>query len=247
VVVNVYRLTRAVAPVLAGLLRHEGADGSSDLPAKPVVVAANHASYLDPWCIAYPLPRLDPFRFLINEQWYRRDTLWTWFFRRNHVIPTVEGDPVRTILNVTDALDQGAAVGFFPEGRIARDGRVREGRPGLGWIAALSGAPVVPCGLRGTFETLPQGAWRPRRRGIRLRVGDPLRFPQSPCVAPSPEAVRRFVGDVMERICRLAGQPERIPHARLRREPADLRAALRDALGARCRPDGAREARPGAG
>ena len=42
-------------------------------------------------------------------------------------------------------------------------GLVAEAKPGVGMLAVMSGAPVVPAYVSGTLEALPKGAVRPRR------------------------------------------------------------------------------------
>jgi 1-acyl-sn-glycerol-3-phosphate acyltransferase len=87
---------------------------------------------------------------------------------------------------------------------------------GIGWAAALTGVPVVPAALRGSFEVLPRDHRWPRPGRIELRIGPPRVFPAPATVVPDPGAVRDFVGDVMEDLCRLAGQPERTDAVRPR-------------------------------
>lgn len=182
--------------------------GADRVPVEgPVLLAANHASYLDPWLLAALFPR-NPIRFLINDSWYDRSVVWRAFFRSHGVIVARRGDYRATIRRVVGALSCGDVVGVFPEGRLSTDGRPSPARSGVGLMAAESGAPVVPCGLRGAFDLLPRHRRLPRRHPVSLHIGTPIAFPGAPLVKPEAGAVRDFAEAVMREIQRLSGHPE---------------------------------------
>ena len=180
------------------------------LPARdqPVLIAANHSSFLDPWVVGSVDPRRE-IHFLINERWYHRSRLWTALFDAWGVLPASSRSPWETIERVVGALERGQSVGIFPEGRISPDGKIGRGRPGIAWMAALSGCPVVPCGLRGVFEVLPKGRRLPRRHPVSIHIGRPMVFADGPVSAPNRSQLHDFAGRLMARICELAGQGER--------------------------------------
>lgn len=184
-------------------------------PEGPLIIATNHSSFIDPWLVVSYVPR-NPIRYLVTARWYYRSTFWKWFFDENACVPAALEDPVETIGRSVEALRDGAAVGIFPEGRISYDGKIQRGRAGIGWAAALTGAPVVPAAIRGSFHVLPRHRRFPRPGRIEIRLGEPCTFPGGPTRNPDPGAVRDFVGDLMAEICRLAGQEERIELARPR-------------------------------
>jgi 1-acyl-sn-glycerol-3-phosphate acyltransferase len=150
------------------------------------------------------MPRRN-FRNLINANWYGRSPFWTWMFDRCGAIPIAPGDTMETCRRVIHALADGDAVCIFPEGRISRDGKLNRGRLGIGYMAAMSGAPVLPCGLRGNFEALPHHRRMPRRHPIRIRLGEPMIFPGSPTLQPDKYDVAVFLEGLMERIRILSG------------------------------------------
>ncbi len=214
--------TRVLIPAGRWFFRGSRVVGGDRVPPEgPVLAAFNHASFLDPWFVGMLFPRL-PIRFLITEQWYWRNRFWTAFFAGYGTIPTSERRPAETILRVVDALARGELVGIFPEGRISHDGRMNEVRHGVGWIAALSGAPVLPCGLRGDYAALPRQRRFPRRHPVELFVGRPLRFPGGPVARPAPAAVHAFTCEVAAEIARLAGQEDRVDAVLPPREPRDI-------------------------
>ena len=177
-------------------------------PSGPLLVAMNHASYLDPWFLGATFPRA-PIRWLINERWYYRSRIWTVAFRAWGVIPVATGHPVETVGRVVAALQTSDVVGVFPEGRISSDGKPSPGRSGVGWMAARSGVPVVPCGLRGSFQALPRQKYIPTRHPLELHIGEPMRFPGAPVPSPKPAEIQAFVADLMGSIRQLALQDSR--------------------------------------
>jgi len=189
--------------------------GAENVPATgPVLLASNHTSYVDPWFLGGVFPR-GPIRFLINDSWFERSRGWRFVFEANGVIPAVTGDPIETVRRVTAALAEGAVVGVFPEGRISRDGRMSRGRLGVGWMAAASGAPVVPCAVRGAFDSIPRHKRLPRRRPVHVHIGEPIRFPGAPVARPDSSEVQKFMGDLMRTIRTLAGHEDALPESAL--------------------------------
>jgi 1-acyl-sn-glycerol-3-phosphate acyltransferase len=62
----------------------------------------------------------------------------------------------------------------FPEGTRSRTGELLPFKNAPFGLAIAAQVPVVPIYIHNTFEILPKGAWRLRRRPIRLFVGPPI-------------------------------------------------------------------------
>src|SRR4051794_15103658 len=74
---------------------------------------------------------------------------------------------VPTIRTVLDRLARGRVVGIFPEGRL-RPGALsmihtRQMKPGIGRIAKLANAPIVPCAIVDSAMYWNVKSWLPRR------------------------------------------------------------------------------------
>jgi len=103
------------------------------------------------------------------------------------------------------ALEQGHALGIYPEGTRSRDGLLHRGHTGVAQLAMMTGAPVVPVGLIGTDRIQPVGARVPRPfRRAEVRFGPPL----DPSAYGGPARRRRqlLTGDLMEAVRQLCGR-----------------------------------------
>ncbi len=199
--------------------------GAEHVPTEGgLVLTPNHTSFADPWFIAMISPR-KPIRYLINEESYKKSRVGKVIFDSLGVIGQVR-NPALTIFSVVDSLERGEVVGVFPEGRVSHDGLMTRCQHGIGWIAALSGKPVVPTGLKGMFEAMPRTAKFPRRAIVSLHLGAPLSFASAPVPDPKPEQVHEFSCAVTESIARLLGQESRLDQILPEAPAADVRPLL---------------------
>ncbi len=161
------------------------------------LLAANHASFLDPILIATRARR--PVRFLVAHDFYRDPRLHM-LLRWLGTIP-VGGDIgiVGSFRRVGEVIGEGGLVGIFPEGGITRDGAMRPFRSGAAMIALRTGVPVVPIHVGGTFAALPRYAKWPRFVPVTLSIGEPIAVaarakPSSDDVAALTETLRNAIG-----------------------------------------------------
>jgi 1-acyl-sn-glycerol-3-phosphate acyltransferase len=142
--------------------------------AGPVVLAANHASILDPPAIGAALKRA------LN--YLARDTLFSvpvlgWLLRLWEVVPVDrDGGGAAGLRAIFDRLRLGGAILLFPEGTRTPDGKLQPVRAGLGLVVIKSTAPVVPVRVFGTFEAYGRRARLPRPRRVIVKFGAPLNF-----------------------------------------------------------------------
>jgi len=131
------------------------------------ILAANHASFLDPPAVATGI------RFRMVH-YMARDTLFHnwflgWLLPRVGVIPINrnKGDlaALRTGIRV---LQEGHILGVFPEGTRTLDGQLQPPKGGIGFLIVKSKSPVVPCYVAGSYDAWPKG--RSLFRCHKLRV-----------------------------------------------------------------------------
>jgi len=146
--------------------------GHENVPDKGgVIVAANHVSYLDPPVIGVALKRR--VTYMAMEGLFKIPILKT--FVRPFSIPVKLGRPQpSTIKEAVKRLRQGELIVIFPEGGRSADGSMLDFKRGVGMIAALSMAPVVPACIDGTEKALPVGARFFRPAKIKVIFGKPI-------------------------------------------------------------------------
>jgi acyl carrier protein len=146
-------------------------EGVEHLPAGGrYVVAANHASNLDPLVLAVVLPEPAVFAAVgglaVNP--FARI-----FLRRLETHLVERGDRIRGVEDsraLTETVRSGRVVAFFPEGRRSPTVGLEPFHMGAFVVAADAGVPVVPVALRGTRRALPVGRSMPRRGPITVTV-----------------------------------------------------------------------------
>jgi 1-acyl-sn-glycerol-3-phosphate acyltransferase len=180
-------------------------DGAGHVPASgPAILAANHASFLDPPLVGAALPRT--ISYLARENLFRFP-LFGSLLRAWDVVPVDrEGGSPAGLKAILDHLAANRAVVLFPEGTRSRDGQLQSARSGIGLLVIKSIAPVIPIRIRGTFEAYARGMWLPRPRPVSIRFGAPLDFDAMrsearSCTKPRlKEIYRQVAGDIMTAI-----------------------------------------------
>ena len=145
-------------------------------PSGPLLVCANHISTLDPPLIPAFLPRNDSWS-MAKAEYFEGGALKTWIFTAFHAFPVVRHSADRAaIRRATGILRDGHVLFLYPEGTRVTSGGLHRPEPGAGFIAMLSGAPVLPVAVSGSREVFGKGFRLPRRAPLRLEFGEPFRI-----------------------------------------------------------------------
>lgn len=145
----------------------------------PVIIAANHASNLDPVVIgSWIIPKIGR-RF----QWLGKRELFEWpvigYIARHGGVHPVDRSTadVEAFRLARRILDEGHVLFVFPEGTRSPDGALQAARDGVAVLALRSGAPIVPVGISGSDRVWPRSRKLPRPGGrLTIRVGTPFRI-----------------------------------------------------------------------
>lgn len=171
-----YAFLRSCAAACFRLLFRLEVRGAEHVPAVgPAMIVANHSSVLDPPLVAVATRR--PLHFMAKAELFRVPLFGRLIHAVNARPVRREGVDARALRAALSILNMGHALLVFPEGTRGPEGVLREGRPGAGMLAVLSGARVVPAYVEGTGRALPRGRVL-LRPGGRLRVvfGAPFSF-----------------------------------------------------------------------
>jgi 1-acyl-sn-glycerol-3-phosphate acyltransferase len=157
------------------------AAGRGNVPRRgPVLLVANHLSFLDP--ISVGLASKRHLHYLARKTLFANPILGTFLRVVNCVPIDQDGVGVEGIRNILARLAAGHPVLIFPEGERSWDGQLNDLRPGIALLMKRVRAPIVPVGVAGTFDAWPRSRplpipaplfFPPSRRSIAVVVGPP--------------------------------------------------------------------------
>lgn len=164
----------------------------------PVILAANHASFIDPPLVGGGLSR--PLNYLARESLFELPALRTLLHQVNAVPVDRDGGGAAGLRAILERLLAGGAILLFPEGTRSPDGTLRQARSGIGLTVIKSCAPVVPVRVFGTFEAWGRHMRLPHPHRLAVKYGTPLTFTAlraeaTSCSKPRLKAIYRQVAD----------------------------------------------------
>ncbi|MGI9148438.1 MAG: lysophospholipid acyltransferase family protein [Chloroflexota bacterium] len=170
---------KLVKAILGGYLRrYHGLvlEGADNVPRHgPLLILVNHASLLD----VPALMVIDPYPdtvTVVKASLFKVPVV-SWFLKQWNAIPVErQGRDSSSVRAMLLALRAGRVVTVAAEGRRSRSGRLESVNAALARIATRANVPIMPVGIRGSFEALPPGARWPRCKRIVVRAGAPFRL-----------------------------------------------------------------------
>jgi 1-acyl-sn-glycerol-3-phosphate acyltransferase len=195
-----------LARILLKLLFRVDVKGVEHIPSKGAfLIAPNHISFLDPVVAGAFVPR--------DLHYMSRENLFDIFFL-GRLLRICQSLPVRkdkphpqTMRKAISILKEGEGLLIFPEGTRSINGKLRKGSPGIGMLACISGAPIIPAKVSGTEKALPVGAKWIRLEKIQVRFGKPV-FPDEVASDGNKRTLyQKLTDEVMQRIGDLQTSP----------------------------------------
>jgi 1-acyl-sn-glycerol-3-phosphate acyltransferase len=165
-------LLRRVTQVTFAAITDMRIIGQENLPlGGPLLVVANHFSFIDPAAMIRATPW--PLEFVGGFQMPNAPASVTWLPKVWGYYPVHRGTGSRYALRAAEAvLTQGGVLGIFPEGGSWAT-VLRPARPGAAFLAARTGARILPMGFDGLLNVFPR-LRKGKRARVTLRIGKPF-------------------------------------------------------------------------
>lgn len=139
-----------------------------------VILAANHASFLDPPLVGSGLHR--QINYLARASLFRYPGVG-WLFRNWNAVPVErDGGGAAGLKAILERLLAGGAIILFPEGTRTRDGKLQPARSGIGLTVIKSDAVVIPVRTFGTFECYSRTIHFHLPKQLTVKYGEPMKF-----------------------------------------------------------------------
>ena len=164
------------------------------------VLATNHLGMLDIVMPAYLFKRWDMFIMVADKwkkqawvRWLGNSLNFLYIDRFNQDLPALR--------EVITRMKEGKVLVIAPEGTRSQTGALLEAKPGVSYLAAKLGYPIVPAALAGTSDkTLFDNLRHLRKTHVVLRAGKPFVLPPLP-VKDRDQALQRYTDEIM---CQIA-------------------------------------------
>ena len=154
-------------------LKIDGRENAKHIRGGPLIIIANHKSFLDPLIVGLCFPffsKIYPLRFIAKDTFFKNPIGWI-FYKSVGAFPACKGQGLDASLKIpSQILREGGSVIFFFEGV-----RVREdflGRPKIGaaeLASHFSEIPILPIAISNTHKVGRFGLFYKRPR-LRVKV-----------------------------------------------------------------------------
>ena len=177
----------------------------------PFIIAANHNSHMDTPVIFHALgPRARNLHPVAAKDYFFENPFMARTVRvLFNAIPFNRQSTAREELGLALAvLEKGHSLVFYPEGSRGQPGLMQPFKSGIGFLALMSDAPVIPTLIVGSDKAMPKGSWFVKRRPVTIRFGQPL-HPMGRANGSDPRALgdltRQVTGEVQAAVEALHG------------------------------------------
>jgi len=169
-----YKLAQILIRIILRINGGVTVKGRENIPREGgVIIAANHISYLDPPLLGAVIPRRAT--FMARKGLFEIPVL-SWAIKQTAIPVDREKPQPSTMKESVKRLKNGEAIVLFPEGRRSDTGELLEAKRGIGMVASLSNAPIVPVLITGTNRALPANARWLKRAKITVVFDKPIRY-----------------------------------------------------------------------
>ena len=164
----------------------------------PLLVVSNHLNNADPPLLGAAIPRR--IHFMAKRELFEARPFGV-FIRLFGAFPVrrFEAD-LQALREAQRILNNGGAIGMFPEGHRSHGKGLQKPFPGTALIALRTGATILPVGITGT-EVITTPKVLLQNPPVRVVIGEPFTLPRSKRITA--ETVRAGTDEIMHRIAAL--------------------------------------------
>lgn len=161
---------QAFAATLAMLaLYRQRTFGIQSVPKRgPLLIVANHQSFLDPLIVGAPLCARRHLDYIARTSLFNHPMISA-YLKTLNTIPIRQDEPdASAIRDTLRRIQMGRAVLIFAEGSRTPDGTVQPFKRGTALLVRRAKCPVVPLAIEGAYDTWPKERKLPRLLGCRI-------------------------------------------------------------------------------
>jgi 1-acyl-sn-glycerol-3-phosphate acyltransferase len=197
------RILRLLIRILLKLIARFEIDGRENVPLTGgMVIASNHIGILDIIMVYFGIDRTDLF-IPVAEKWEKTGWIRWLGGHLNFLFVDRFNPDLKALRKMIALMQDGKCLVIAPEGTRSRAGSLIEGKPGVAYLAARSGFPVVPVAITGTEDKVILGnVKRLRKSHITLTGGKPFTVPPLP-KENRDAALQKYTDEIMCRIAAL--------------------------------------------
>jgi len=186
--------------------------GLQNLPKdKGFIIAPNHSSYIEHImisCIVIPhlnkklhiIAKKEHFQSITQNSWHK---IWKKYIT---YIP-IDREHGKSALKLAQSyLKRGNVLLIYPEGTRTLTGKLQQGKTGIARLVLWAKVPVIPLGIKGTFEILPKGKNIPKLKRATFNFGKPIYFNKYYNKPKTRKLLKTITDNVMQEIAKLSGK-----------------------------------------
>jgi len=197
----ILRILRFLIRILLKLIAHFEIRGKENVPLTGgMIIASNHIGILDITMVYFAIDRTDLF-IPVAEKWEKIGWI-RWLGNQLNFLFIDRFNPdLKTMRKMIALMEDGKCLVIAPEGTRSRVGSLIEGKPGVAYLGARSGFPVIPAAITGTEDKVVLGnIKRFRKSHITLTAGKQFVIPRLPN-KDRDTALQKYTDEIM---CRMA-------------------------------------------
>jgi len=187
-------------------LKIDGRENARNIKAGPLIIIANHKSFLDPLIIGLCFPffsKIYPLRSSAKDTFFKNPIGWI-FYKSLGAFPACKGQGLEASLKKpSQILREGGSVMFFPEGVRVREDSLGQPKIGVAKLAShFPEVPIIPVAIFNAHKVGHLGLLYKRSR-LRVKIGEPFYYNDKAFQLPAEIGIIILMGEI-EKIYKVA-------------------------------------------